>query len=239
LRVVLQGYPTTVAKEIPARANIVEIGCAGGTAWFGARYHMTGVDLSLEALTLAAQDYDHVVQANATHMPLRSSSFDAVISSCVFEHFDQTSKSMLLSECHRLLKHRGKLVFFYDIWTENPLISFYRRRRPDLYKSLFLDGDGHIGYMTLESNRKCFEDSGFEIVREVYHERTPMVGNSVWKKLAQWPGAMGRLAGVCELMTTGYGRLPGLVAIAVIDASIGQLFPPRYARCVTTVAIKK
>lgn len=239
LRVVLQGYPTAVSAAVPPRSRVIEIGCAGGIAWLGRRYEMIGLDLSESALHLASKIYSRVIQCDATKMPIRDASVDAVISSCLFEHLSPSGKSELLRECHRVLRPNGKVVFFYDIQTENPVIRRYRDRRPDLYQSLFLDGDGHIGYTGIEENRKHFIDSGFRIVREVFHERTPVLANSAWQKLAMWPGHFGRLGRAGRSMTSGLGRLPSLAAISVVDASAGRLFPRRYARGMTTTAIKR
>src|SRR5262249_11112787 len=133
LRVVLQGYPTAVARELRSGSTVVEIGCAGGIDWFGLRYRMIGLDLSGSALGVAAHHYAYVVQCDATRMPLASGSADGVISSCLFEHLLPEQKVDLLRESHRVLRPGGRLVFFYDIKTDNPIISTYRRRRPDLY----------------------------------------------------------------------------------------------------------
>jgi hypothetical protein len=46
LRVVLQGYPTVVTKELPAGSTVVEIGCARGIDWYGLRYRMIELYLS-------------------------------------------------------------------------------------------------------------------------------------------------------------------------------------------------
>lgn len=238
LRVVHQGYPTTVARELPGGSTIVEIGCAGGIDWFGLRYRMIGLDLSESALRIAAQHYTTVAQCDATRMPLASGSVDGVISSCLFEHLFPDQKADLLKESHRVLKPGGKLVFFYDIKTDNPVISTYRSRRPDLYQALFLDGDGHLGYDTIEANRLHFEQAEFRIIGEVFHERTPLLTNSAWQKLSRWPGALGAAAGVGKALTSGLARLPSLATVTLVDATVGHLFPRRYARGVTTVALK-
>lgn len=238
LRIVLQGYPTTVARELPVGSTVVELGCAGGLSWYGRRYKMVGIDLSLTALRLAAQDYASPIQADATRLPLVSESVDGVVSSCFFEHFDDKGKTAVLSECLRILKPGGKIIFFYDIWTENHVISFFRKRNPELYQSEFLDGDAHIGYAGIEHNEALFQQCGFRIARENYHERTPLLANSSWQKFARWDGIAGRIARVMRALTGGPFRLPALALIAVVDATIGRLFPPGCARCVTTVAYK-
>src|SRR5262249_52557790 len=54
LRVVLQGYPTAVARVLRAGSTVVEVGCAGGIDWFGRRYRLIGLDLSESSLRVAA-----------------------------------------------------------------------------------------------------------------------------------------------------------------------------------------
>lgn len=239
LHVVLQGYPNVVASELPKGSSVVEIGCAAGIDWFGQRYRMIGLDLSDGALRIAAQHYSTVVQCDATRMPIANADVDGVISSCLFEHLLPEQKTNLLRESHRVLKPGGKLVFFYDLDSANPVISKYRKRCPDLYQTLFLDGDGHVGYDPIHVNRQYFIQAGFKISHEVFHQRTPFLDNSVWQKLAKWPGLFGTAAGIGKAVTSGRARLPSLAAIALIDATVGHLFPQRYARIVTTVAQKQ
>ncbi|MER8701683.1 class I SAM-dependent methyltransferase [Mesorhizobium sp. M1273] len=239
LRIVLQGYPTEVAKFVPAGSTVVEIGCAGGIDWFASRYQMIGVDLSLTALHIAAENYDKVIQCNAMRLPIKSEAVDAVISSCLFEHLTDEDKDALLREANRVLKPGGKLVFFYDIETENPLILAYRKLQPKLYERLFLEGDGHLGYSDIQGNRVHFDRTGFDICREIFHERTPMLGNSVWQKFAQWPGRMGKVGLAAKLATSGIFRLPYLAVLSLTDTAIGRFFPARYARGMTTVAKKR
>jgi SAM-dependent methyltransferase len=238
LRIVGQGYPTAVARELPAGATVVEIGCAGGIDWFGRRYDMIGIDLSEAALKIAAQNYGTVVQADATRLPFADGSIDGVISSCLFEHLSEETKVALLREVRRVLKPGGKVIFFYDITTENPVIAAYRARHPDLYDTHFLQGDGHIGYDTIEANRRHFDRAGLVITREAFHERTPFLTNSVWQKLSHWPGKPGALARIGAALTSGPARLPSLALTSLADATVGPFLPPRYARCLTTIAFK-
>ena len=238
LRIVSQGYITTVATEVPEDATVVEIGCAGGVAWFGRRYHMIGFDLSQEALRMAAADYDAVLQCDATKMPLADASVDAVISSCLFEHLTNHQKQALLTESARVLKPGGKVVFLYDLWTENSVIAAYRKADPERYQRMFLDHDGHLGYQGVDENRAHFCDAGLHITREIFHERTPLQSNSVWKKFSQWPGLWGRVGRVGAALTSGPLRLPMMTLLSLVDITVGRLFPQSHARGMITVATK-
>ena len=238
LRIVMQSYPNIVAAEVPKGATVVEIGCAGGVAWFGQRYRMIGMDLSQEALRLAADYYDTLLQCDATRMPLADASVDAVISSCLFEHLTDHQKQALLNEAARVLKPAGKVVFLYDLWTDNPVIAGYRKADPDRYQRMFLDHDGHLGYQGVDENRAHFRSAGLRITREIFHERTPIQSNSVWKKFSEWPGLRGQLGRVGAVLTSGPLRLPSLALLSLVDGTLGRLFPQRFARGMITVASK-
>ena len=238
LRLVHQGYSTTVARELTVGSTVVEIGCAGGIDWFAKRYRMIGLDLSRAALRSAGERYAAVAQCDATRMPLADQSVDGIVSSCLFEHLLPDQKSRLLSEAYRVLRPGGKVVFFYDIKTDNPLIAHYRKQDPDLYQQLFLDGDGHLGYEDVDANRSYFAKAGLTIVSEAFHERTPVLANSVWQKLSEWPGRPGYIARIGKALTAGPMRIPALAAISAVDGTLGRLMPTRFARCLTTVARK-
>lgn len=239
LRIVHQGYPTSVAAHLPAGLAILDIGSAGGFDWFAQRYRMIGLDLSLRALRDVATRYAVAVQANALEMPLAPESVDGVISSCVFEHFTPPDKDILLRECRRVLRPNGKIIFFYDIQTDNPLVAAFRKRSPEDYQARFLDGDGHVGYESIDANRDHFYRAGFEVIDEAFHERTPVLSNSSWQKFAEWPGAYGAVGRVGRFATSGLFRLPALAALALADATIGKAMPQSHARCMTSIAIKK
>jgi len=236
LAIVLQGYPTAVARALPANSTVLELGCAGGVAWFGKRYRMVGLDLSSDAIPLASHDYALLIQGDATKIPLQDRSVTGVISSCFFEHFDDEGKARILRECRRVIRPGGKVVFYYDIWTENFLISAYRRTRPEDYEAQFLNGDGHIGYAVPSHNEQLFRDAGFMIEYQTFHERTPILTNSCWQKFSSWPGLMGAYAKLNRALTAGAFWLPSLALIAVMDKTVGRLCPYSHARCVTTIA---
>lgn len=138
----------------------------------------------------------------------------------------------------RVLRPGGKVVFLYDLWTENPLIASYRRAAPERYQSLFLDGDGHLGYQTIKENRVHFRSAGLHITREIFHERTLLQSNPVWQKFSEWPGWRGRVGRLIATLTGGRMWLPMLTLQAATDTTLGRLFPQSYARGVTTVASK-
>ncbi len=127
------GYLWTVRRFVPQGATVVELGCAAGVRYFGQRYRMVGCDLSLSSLA-RLQDYECRVQADAkVCIPLPSNSVDAVISSYFWEHIPPEAKPLVLSEAKRILRPGGKVIFLYDVKTQNPLIKKYQEQDPDQY----------------------------------------------------------------------------------------------------------
>lgn len=178
------------------------------------------------------------VQADVERLPLPEASADAVISSSFWEHIAPDRKPAMLEEFRRILKPGGLLVFVYDVATDNPLIASYRRKEPDLYQSLFIDGDGHVGYQGCEENDHIFERAGYSLVRSLSYERSPLLSPSVWSKFAQWPGVRGRVGQM--LCTLGYKPLlfSYQALLRLIDISVGRLMPARWGRIALTVARK-
>jgi len=238
-RIVQQGYPNSVADNLPAGSVVLDIGSAGGSDWFARRYRMIGIDVSMQSLRSVANRYNLAVRASAVRIPLADATCDGIISSCVFEHFTPADKKKILAECFRILRPGGRLVFFYDVATRNPVIACYRAVDPEKYQVLFLDGDGHVGYEDVVENRAHFSEAGFEIEGERFHELTPFLSNSVWQKLAQWPGRYGSAARVGRALTSGPLRIPAMAITAVADATIGALIPANHARCMTMLARKR
>lgn len=238
-RIVQQGYPNIIADKIPPGSIVLDIGSAGGSDWFASRFTMIGIDVSMYSLRSLSDRYDLAVRASAVSIPLADGTCDGVISSCVFEHFTPADKAKVLAECFRILRPGGRLIFFYDLLTSNSLIARYRDVDPERYKVLFLDGDGHVGYESVAQNRSHFTEAGFDIEDERFHERTPLLSNSVWQKLAQWPGRFGSVARVGKALTSGPLRIPAMAMSVLADVTFGSLVPPDDARCVTTVARKR
>jgi len=187
------GYAWTVRKWLPQGATVVELGCAGGVSYFGKRYAMVGCDLSFASLKLT-DAYTQRLQCDAaTCIPLPDNSVDGVVSSSFWEHIPPTVKPHILKECQRILKPSGRLVFLYDVETENPFISRFKRLNFPLYKKLFIDGDGHVGFQHHMDNIGLFEAAGFQVVKHQGMEKTWLQSPSTYTKLAQFGTARNRL----------------------------------------------
>ena len=187
------GYVWTVRRFVPPGATVVELGCAGGVRYFGRRYRMVGCDLSLSSLK-KLEFYERRVQADATLcIPLPDKSVDAVVSSYFWEHITPLVKPKILQECQRILRPGGKVVFLYDVETENPLIRRFKSNNPPLYSKLFIEGDGHLGYQRPVENLAIFEEAGFRVVEHHGMEKTCLLSPSAYNKLAEFGNNGGRL----------------------------------------------
>lgn len=221
------GYIWAVRKSVPAGATVVELGCAGGVRYFGSRYQMIGFDLSWAALK-TLDFYSARVQADAVAcIPLPDESVDAVVSSYFWEHIPPNLKPTILLECRRVLKPNGRLIFLYDVETENPLINRYKKRSPGIYKQLFIEGDGHCGYQWPSENLSLFKAAGFRVLEHRGLEKTWIQGSSVYKKLAHFPNARFRMAA-----RLGQGPLFYIwtVLTRFVDVVVCPLLPERWAR---------
>lgn len=240
LWLICNGYPWLVRKFVPHGSVTVELGCAGGMEYFGSRYNMIGVDISWKSLVRSCKSYALNVQADVTRgIPLGENSVDSVISSYFWEHISPSIKPKLLQECHRILRPNGKLVFLFDVQTSNPLIAPYQQAYPSIYQTLFLEGDGHIGYELPRINLEHFLKAGFEIVQYQCLEKTFFQSPSVFTKLSQFPVRMAFLYRIVETIMRTPLFYPYLFFVRLIDALTLRALPDDWGRIMIIVAQKK
>lgn len=229
------GYVWMVRKHVPAGSTVVELGCAGGVRYFGHRYSMIGCDLSAGGLRLI-DFYHQRIQADAAAcIPLPDGSADAVVSSYFWEHIHPDLKSGILSECKRILKPGGKLVFLYDVETNNPLIRRYKAQDTDLYKQLFIEGDGHAGYEWPTVNIAHFHSAGFRVLEHRGMEKTLLQSPSVYSKLLRFPGGK-KFKYLGQIPSYGFYLWTGLMR--TIDTLICPWLPVNWARIDMVIAEK-
>jgi SAM-dependent methyltransferase len=234
------GFLWTVRQHVPEGQCVVEIGCAGGVSYFGQRYRMIGCDVSASSLEVLAQVYSMLLQVDALRcIPLPDGSVDAVVSSYFWEHVPPARKLTLARECVRVLRPGGKLVFLYDVETQNPLIARYKRRDPAAYRKLFLDGDGHVGYQTPDENRATFEAAGLSVLEHRGLEKTPLQPASVYDKLAAFGGRLAPLFGLGRALGKQPLFYPYTALLRAIDASVAPRLPERWARIALVVCEKR
>ncbi len=97
--------------------DILVIGCGTGddmkvVAKYARRLVVCDINQeALEGITGRAEK----ICCDATALPLKENSFDAVLSFDVFEHIQDDKKA--ISECRRVLKKGGKLIFTVPAWS--------------------------------------------------------------------------------------------------------------------------
>jgi ubiquinone/menaquinone biosynthesis C-methylase UbiE len=239
LWVINGGYLWAVKKYIKKKSTIVELGCAGGVTYFGKNYNMIGCDLSHTSLILA-NEYNQLIQCDATQcIPLPDNTVDAVISSYFWEHVTKEQKNDILKEANRILKPNGHLIFLYDVETSNPFIKYFKKKSSYLYKKLFLDKDGHIGYHLPEDNINLFKDSGFNIVKHRGLEKTFIQSPSVYIKLVEYNTNFKKF----YLLLSKLGQSPYVYIYStftrLIDTIICPLLPKSWARIDIIICKKK
>jgi len=115
-------FASFVVEALPAFKNqgiefVLDLGCgAGRHSVYLARsgFDVVGIDVSKSALRIAkewAQEENlgklRLVQCTMTHIPLRDSQFDAVISVSVVHHAVKRDIEETIDEIHRILKING------------------------------------------------------------------------------------------------------------------------------------
>lgn len=235
LWLISNGYLWEVRKQFEPGSTLLELGCASGVDYFGNRYQMIGLDLSFASLA-GLHNYACALQADATRLPLADQSVDGIISSYFWEHIPPAIKDEMLIEFKRVLKPGGKLVFLYDVETENAFIKLLKKDNPQKYQELFLDKDGHLGYETPMQNRERFIEHGFEVKKHFGMERTCLQSNSVYEKFSQLAGWKGRVAEIGNF----FGKyrslnLLNVFMVRLVDETIGRIFNEKKSRIIISV----
>jgi ubiquinone/menaquinone biosynthesis C-methylase UbiE len=234
------GYLWRVRKNVAPAGTVLELGCAGGVAYFSQRYHMIGLDVSMASLRSAATHYEVCIRADAAQcIPLADNSIDAVASSFFWEHIPPDTKKSMLAEIRRVLRPGGRLIFLYDVETQNPLLSAMRRNSSALYNAEFIERDGHLGYQSPEQNLAAFKEAGFKVVEQLGLERTPLQSTTVYSKMKKWPapfsGAGSALSTIDKSRVSFFSYI-GL--LRALDETLGKILPQRWSRMALTVCEK-
>lgn len=233
------GYLWQVRKHFPPGARLLELGCASGVNYFAQRYHMVGLDLSLRSLE-SLEGYEWAIRADALHLPFPDETFDGVISSYFWEHVTAEQKEKMLKEFQRVLRPKGKLVFLYDVETDNSWFRRLKQQDPARYQQLFLEQDQHLGYESPTRNQQHFEQAGYRLLRHEGMEKTLLQSTSVYEKLQKQSGGVGTLARFLFRITRpGFVAKLYLLLLRLVDASLGPWLPAKNARIILTVAQKQ
>jgi len=150
---------------------IIDVGC-GNCMWNVGRLPVVGIDVNKSMLDFALKkgNISKAVACDFTKkLPLRSSSADIIVSSEVLEHI--TNYSHLISEFHRVLKPKGRLVLSvpYDVpmslW--RPLFTLQCFLRGTLMgEEYYKRNCGHINAFSPETLKSSLEKKGFRIIKQ-------------------------------------------------------------------------
>jgi SAM-dependent methyltransferase len=241
LHFLVYGYYEWILRDVPQGARILDIGCAGGAELLAQRGRVTGLDVSLRAAETAARRYPRAIRSDVRSIDFPPGSFDAIVSSFVWEHMKPDEKDLLLSKFQVWLRPGGRVVLLFDVESRNPLFQ-WARRRPELYREGFIEHDGHHGLETASAALKRFSSHGFLIRRHHAMNRTPLQHLPVWG----WFAPYGQDYRVLRLLT----KLGSLIAenrmanraytgsVQLFDDTLGSLFPRDWARLLM-VALEK
>ena len=232
------GYIWNVRKTFKKNDLIVELGCGGGVNYFSERFKMIGLDLSLKSLQNAP--YSIKIQGDANLLPFADESIDGIISCSFWEHISPKDKSVMLNEFNRVLKKSGKIVFFYDVETENMLINRMKKSDLNLYKKIFIEKDGHLGYQTPKENSNLFISHNFKILKHFGLERSTFLAPSALLKLSE----NSYLSNIGKRFTTlfyksSFFSITYNFILYLFDNTFGRMYPLKKSRVIISILQKK
>jgi hypothetical protein len=241
LHFLVYGYYEAILRFVPQGARILDIGCAGGSELLAQRGRVTGLDVSLRAAETAARRYPCAVRGDVRATDFSPGSFDAIVSSFVWEHMKPGEKDLLLEKFQAWLRPGGKVVLLFDVESRNPLFE-RARRRPGFYQRGFIEHDGHYGLETVSAVLRRFTNHRFLIRWHHAANRTPLQHLPVWG----WFGPYGQEYPALRLLTKlsnsiSENRMANRAytgSVQLFDDTLGRVFPKDWARLLT-VALEK
>ena len=233
-------YFSFIEEYVPAGSAVLEFGSGGGDRWLSRHYRMTTAELAFGSASASRALYGRAVNANVAQLPLRASSFDATVSSFVFEHLSVSVAQDGLRELHRVLRPGGVLVCLCDLECDHPLLAWVRRTSPEGYRDAFIDAPGHFGLRRESEWSALLRDAGFVIDRWELMTRSPFLDHGPLCNLAAsnalppWI----RFAGWVAYRLSRVPRVAAVWSLAVIatDDAVRWLLPSRWAYRLLLVA---
>lgn len=150
-------------RWVPRDCRLLDLGCARGREVFRERAALVvGVDLARNALQDCARNYDGVLEALLTDLPLAEESFDCVVSSHVMGHVPPAEKDPVLGEIWRVLRPGGWSL--HVIETDSRCRLMQRAKEfPELYQQYLIEQDGHVGLELPSAVLARLTRAGFEV----------------------------------------------------------------------------
>jgi ubiquinone/menaquinone biosynthesis C-methylase UbiE len=107
----LYSYLDSVAKKLPLKSSVVEVGCGSGEGmaqFEKSELETIGIDISFEALKFARRTSNaSLLGADGFHLPFKDETFSFTYNSGVIEHFEYPKDLALLKEMVRITKSGG------------------------------------------------------------------------------------------------------------------------------------
>ncbi len=145
-----------------AQIRCLDFGC--GTGLFQSQLEIVfpqvfGLDPSFGSLSKVARNFrGHVVQASGQNIPFSDETFDIVVVCCVLHHVPLEIRSIVVSECRRVLKRGGRIIVFeHNPW--NPLTRLAVSR---------CEFDRDAVLLTAENCRKILSGQNFHAFKTRY-----------------------------------------------------------------------
>ncbi|MFI0447860.1 class I SAM-dependent methyltransferase [Actinomadura sp. 6N118] len=121
-----------------------------------------------------------LIECDALRLPFGEGSFDAILSVCAIEHFDDGGKS--LDEMARVLKPGGEIFMSADVLSRADAWPKLR----DAHKAKY-----HVQHTyTHETLAKLMDERGLDLVRHSYQFRTP-AAERLYLSLSTYGGKVG------------------------------------------------
>ncbi len=241
LHFLVYGYYEAILRFVPAGATVLDIGCAGGSKLLAESRRVIGLDISFQTLEKAASKYECGIRSDVRSIDFSPGSFDGIISCFFWEHIKFEDKDLLIRNFCRWLRPGGKLVFLFDVASQNPLFR-WARKRPDMWREGFIEHDGHYGLETASAALSRFAGYGFSVRWRHAMNRSPVQHLPV----LGWLAPYGRKYRWARLVSTAGAwianhKIPNRVytgGVQVFDDAFGRLLPLDWSRILIVVLEK-
>lgn len=148
---------------VPRGGRLLDLGAGAGKEVFIEQAdEIFGLDASLAFLQECRKHYDGAVLSSSAALPFETSTFDTVVSSHVFGHIHADAKEELVREIGRVLRPGGTTAHIIETDSEHPAVK-RAKTHPEIYRSEFVEQDGHIGLEPVSEVVSRFERHGLRL----------------------------------------------------------------------------
>ena len=179
--------------------EVLEVGGSSGrfSAYFSETCRARCVNVEIEDMRRVPDRFVTTIQADGTSLPVRSESFDLVLSRGVIEHVPRERQLALVQECYRALKPGGHCLIntqpWYAPFAGHQLRPFHilpfaiAKLLSNLAKSSHIEGDSleeidpPLYPITMRRLHSMVQDAGFTVLgTKDYHFRMHFVTKLPW-----------------------------------------------------------